>query len=69
MAQSIAAPPRRQLLNVDQAADFLGTTPRHIRDLWARRELPGIRLGSRAIRFEPDALEAWFDAHRVGAVR
>lgn len=58
----------RVLLTVDQAAEFLGTTPRHVRRLVEERRIPFIKLGSgRAarLRFDQSRLDGWLDAHTV----
>ncbi|MGH3261915.1 MAG: helix-turn-helix domain-containing protein [Trebonia sp.] len=56
------------LLTVDQVADQLGTTPRHIRELRARRELPAVMVG-RLVRFDPADIAAYVAAHRSPALR
>ena len=38
------------LLDYDAAADYLCTTPRHVRELWAKRFLPAVKVG-RYVRF------------------
>lgn len=56
------------LLDTTQAAAYMGTTPRHIRELWVRRELAAVRVG-RLIRFAVVDLDAYIARQRVEAVR
>lgn len=44
--------------DVAGAAAYLNTTPRHIRGLVQRREIPFARLG-RLLRFDTRELDAW----------
>jgi excisionase family DNA binding protein len=52
-----------QLLTIDQLAERLGTTVRHVRRLVADRRVPYIKVG-RLVRFDPNAIKAWLDAAR-----
>jgi excisionase family DNA binding protein len=56
----------KQLLNVEQTAERLGTSERHVRELVYRRALPYCKVG-RLVRIDPDDLDAWIDSHRVSA--
>ncbi len=56
------------LLDYEAAARYLCTTSRHVRELWARRELAAIKVG-RSVRFTKADLDAFIAANRVGAVR
>jgi excisionase family DNA binding protein len=47
-----------QLLTIDQLADRLGITVRHVRRLVAERRVPYIKVG-RFVRFDPDAIKTW----------
>lgn len=60
--------PAGGLLGVEDAAEFLACSPRMVRELWARRELPGVRVG-RLVRFSRCDLEAYIAARRVPAAR
>lgn len=42
------------LLTIEQLATRLNIHPVTARGLWRRREIPGIRLGHRTLRFEYD---------------
>jgi excisionase family DNA binding protein len=53
-----------KLLNIDQAAERLGTSPRFVRRLVAERRLTFVRVG-RYVRIEPADLDAFIDAGRV----
>ena len=56
------------LRDFDGAAEFLGVTPRLIRELWARRELAGIKVGRR-VRFSEEDLLDYVKRRRVEAKR
>lgn len=56
------------LLDYEAAARYLGTTPRHVRELWAKRYLAAVKVGRR-VRFRIADLDAFIAAHRVPAVR
>jgi excisionase family DNA binding protein len=53
-----------QLLTIDQLADLLGTSVRHVRRLIAERRVPYIKVG-RFVRFDPAEITAWLDHNRV----
>ncbi|MGZ6315567.1 MAG: helix-turn-helix domain-containing protein [Candidatus Limnocylindrales bacterium] len=53
-----------KLLNIDQAAERLGTSPRFVRRLVAERRLTFVRVG-RYVRIEPADLDAFIDAGQV----
>jgi excisionase family DNA binding protein len=55
---------RRRLLNVSQAAQYLGRTPKSIRHLVQRRKLRCIRADGR-VMFDVSDLDAWIDMNRV----
>ena len=58
-----------QLFTIEQLADQLATSIRHIRRLVAERRVPYIKVGG-LVRFDPSEVEEWIDQHRVrGAVR
>lgn len=52
------SPTRRRLLDVAEAADYLGSTERHVRRLVTERRMPFAKIGGK-LRFSPDALDAW----------
>ena len=56
------------LLDYEEAAAYLCTTPRHVRELWARRQLAAIKVG-RCVRFAKADLDAFIAANRVSAAR
>lgn len=66
--RAVPAPAARGLLDDQGAADYLGTTPRHVRKLWSERRLPAIKVG-RLVRFDPRDLDAYIKAQRVEAIR
>jgi excisionase family DNA binding protein len=56
------------LLDVNQAGEHLGCTPRMVRELRARRELPCVLIG-RLVRFRLADLDAYIEARFQPAVR
>ena len=56
------------LLNIDQLAERLGVSIRHIRRLIAERRVPHLRVG-RFVRFDPADVAAWLDDSRVANSR
>ncbi len=50
-----------KLLSIDELAERLGVTPRHVRRLVAERRVPLLRVG-KFIRFDPAAIVEWLDA-------
>ena len=55
-----------RLLTWDEAAERLGTTPRHVRRLVFERRIAYRKLGN-DVRFHPDDLAEYVAAHRVEA--
>jgi excisionase family DNA binding protein len=53
-----------QLLTIDQLAEQLGITTRHVRRLIAERRVPYLKVG-KLIRFDPADIAAWLDEARV----
>lgn len=52
-----------RLLSIEQLAEHLGVTPRHVRRLVAEKRVPYLKW-RRFIRFDPDEIAAWLDAAR-----
>jgi len=57
-----------QLLTMDQLAERLGVTRRHVRRLVDERRVPFLRVG-RFIRFNPIEIAEWLDSNRVPNLR
>lgn len=57
-----------RLLNVEQTADYLCTTPKHVLRLWERREIAAVKVG-KLLRFDPADLEEYIESQKVRAVR
>jgi excisionase family DNA binding protein len=53
-----------KLMTFEEAAELLGTTPRHMRRLVLERRIAYCKLG-RYVRFHPDDLAGYVAAHRV----
>lgn len=53
-----------QLLTIDQIAERLGTSTRHIRRLIAERRIPYLKVG-KLVRFDPDEINCWLNESRV----
>lgn len=52
-----------QLLSIDQLAQRLGITVRHVRRLVAERRVPYYKVG-RLVRFDPDEIGEWLRDRR-----
>ena len=67
MSLHVASPtnPTPLLLDVVQAANYLGCSERYVRRLIHERRIPFVRLGGRKIRFATTDLESWVDEQRV----
>ena len=61
-------PVHEGLMDYAEAARYLCTTPRHIRELWAKRHLAAIKVG-RHVRFSRTDLDAFIAGQRVEALR
>jgi len=57
-----------QLLTMDQLAQRLGVTRRHVRRLVDERRVPFLRVG-RFIRFDPAQIADWLNSNRVPRLR
>ncbi len=53
-----------QLLTIDQLAEHLGITVRHVRRLIAERRVPYLKVG-KLVRFDPAEIAGWLDEARV----
>ncbi len=50
----------KRLFTTKEAAKFLGVSAAFLeRDRWAGAQIPFIRVGSRAVRYDPDVLNAF----------
>lgn len=56
------------MLTTEQAAEYLGTSVRHVRRLVSDHELSRYKVGGRN-RFADVDLDAWLDARRVEGAR
>ncbi len=53
---------RTRLLDSEEAAWYLRTTPRWVRTAACQGRLPAVRVG-RHLRFRADDLDSWVDSH------
>jgi excisionase family DNA binding protein len=53
-----------RLLTIDQLAEHLGITTRHVRRLIAERRVPYLKVG-KLVRFDPGEIAGWLDGRRV----
>lgn len=60
--------PLPRLLTIDELAEHLGTSIRHVRRLIAERRIPYLKVGW-LIRFDPEEVGASLDEHRVESRR
>jgi excisionase family DNA binding protein len=49
------------LLTTRQVADYLGVSPATVLRRWRAGELPGFRLASNVLRFDPAEIDAWLE--------
>jgi excisionase family DNA binding protein len=54
-----------QLLTIDQLAERLGITVRHVRRLVPEKRLPYLKVG-KLVRFDPDQIMQWLASRRQG---
>ncbi len=52
------------MMNVEAAAERLGCSVKHVRNMIYERRIPYFKVG-RLIRFDPDVLENWVQSNRV----
>jgi excisionase family DNA binding protein len=57
-----------QLLSIDQLAQRLGITVRHVRRLVAEKRVPYYKVG-RLVRFDPTEITDWLATRRVPGSR
>ncbi len=58
----------RRMLTTEEAAQYLGTTPRHIRRLVSDHSRSHYKVGGR-VRFADVDLDEWLDSRRIDARR
>jgi excisionase family DNA binding protein len=61
-------PRDHSLLDWQVAAEYLGTSPRHLQRLWAERRIAGCKIG-RKVRFTQRDLDDYIERNRVEALR
>ena len=54
-----------RLLDVQEAAEYLKTTPATLRCRVSRRQVPFVKIG-RSVRFRVSDLDKWIDRQAVG---
>jgi excisionase family DNA binding protein len=50
------------LLTTRQVAAMLNVSPETVLRRWRAGEIPGYRIASNALRFDPAAVEAWLES-------
>jgi excisionase family DNA binding protein len=68
MATTVVATRRQALMNIEQAADRLGVSVRHMRRLVSERRIPYLKWGH-LLRFDPNVIDEWLDGHVVPETR
>ena len=63
---SLTIPSGRPLVTAKEIAARLQVTSRWVYEQVDRHGMPAYRLGERALRFDPDAVQVWLEARRVG---
>lgn len=59
-----------RLLTTKEAAVFLGVSAAFLeRDRWANAEVPYVRVGARAVRYQLSELEAYVNSNRRRSTR
>jgi len=53
-----------RLLDIDVLAEWLATTPRHVRRLVAERRVPFVKVGH-FVRFDPEDITRWIEEQKV----
>lgn len=61
---SSQSPSRRALITIDEVAERLGVSVRHMRRLVADRRIPFVKWGH-LLRFDLDAIDRWLDDRDV----
>jgi excisionase family DNA binding protein len=57
---------RRTLMNIEEVAERLGVSVRHVRRLVAERRIPFIKWGH-LVRFDPSEVDHWIEERAVPA--
>ena len=55
-------------LNDEEARQFLGCTPRVLKELRRRRRITFYRLGHRSVAYDRSSLERYLNSRRVSAI-
>jgi excisionase family DNA binding protein len=53
-----------RLVDIDDLAEWLATTPRHVRRLVAERRVPFVKVGH-FVRFDPKDIAHWIEKQKV----
>jgi len=53
-----------RLLTTRELAAWLGVSPETVLRRWRAGELPGFRIASNALRFDPDEVRDWLEGRR-----
>ena len=66
MARSASPTVRPALINIEQVAERLGVSVRHVRRLIAERRIPYVKWGH-LLRFDPEEVDRWIEECAVPA--
>ena len=56
---------RERLLTTREVAEFLALSPETVLRRYRAGELPGFRIATNALRFDPDEVRAWLHGTRL----
>jgi len=56
---------KRKLLNISEAAEYLGFHPEHVRRMARQGKINGRKIGGKEWRFRPEDLDALFEDEEV----
>lgn len=57
-----------RLLTTRELAEYLGVSSETVLRRWRAGELPGYRIASNALRFDPEEVRGWLEGRRGGLV-
>ncbi len=64
MIQNPSEPLTRSLMNIKEAAGYLGLSPHTLYTMVSQRRIPYVKVG-RLVKFDETMLQAWIKQHTV----